>query len=253
MEIIAHKHNRIDILDGIRGFAIIAMVVYHGLYDLQVLFNINIGPLTMLSILEPPFAGAFILLAGVSSLFSHNNWMRALKVLLLAAAVTVATYLITPQEAIWFGILHFMGVAILLYALIRPVADKIPKIPAFILWSFLFIITYTLPTTFCIGIPGLIGVYLPASMRTVPGLFWLGLPDVNFSSGDYFPLMPWFFLFMAGTVLGVPIRDKKLPERFYTLRVPFFAAAGRNTLLIYALHQPVLYGLFTLIFNVLHW
>ena len=255
MELIARKHGRIDILDAIRGVAILSMVVYHALYDIQDIFGIPLRLFDALSVLEPPFAGAFILLAGVSCRFSHSNVRRGLRVFAVAMAVTLVTLLfslwVSPGETILFGILHFMGTAILLYALVGRAADRIPAAAALPLWLLLFALTYRMPETCALGIPGLLTVPLPAWTQHVPFLFILGLPDAGFSSADYFPLIPWMFLFMAGTVIGVPIREHRLPEWFYTVRVPYLAGAGRNTLLIYVLHQPVIYLLLAVLFHIL--
>ena len=255
MELIARKHGRIDILDAIRGIAILSMVFYHALYDIYDVFGIPIRLFNALSVLEPPFAGAFILLAGISCRFSHSNVRRGLRVLAVAMAVTLVTLLfsiwVSPGETIVFGILHFMGTAILVYALVGRAANRIPAAVALPLWLLLFALTYHMPETYAVGIPGLLTAALPAGIRNVPFLFILGLPDPNFSSADYFPLIPWLFLFMAGTVIGVPIREHRLPEWFYTARVPVLAGAGRNTLLIYVLHQPVIYLLLTVFFHIL--
>ncbi|HEX3025962.1 MAG TPA: heparan-alpha-glucosaminide N-acetyltransferase [Clostridia bacterium] len=243
MELIIKKHSRIDLLDAVRGIAILAMVFYHALFDLQDVFQINTHIFSMLEIFEPPFAGAFILLAGVSCRFSHNNYLRGLKVLALAMAVTVVTVLLIPGQSIYFGILHFMGVSILIYALFGRWIEKIPVRAGLVLWGLLFVLTCLLPLTGSIGIPGLWMLVIPGSFYSIPGSFLFGLPGPDFYSADYFPLIPWIFLFLAGAAAGLPIRQNKLPEKFYTMKVPFLAAVGRNTLLIYALHQPVIYGL----------
>ena len=70
----------------------------------------------------------------------------------------------------------------------------------------------------------------------------LGLPGAGFSSADYFPLIPWCFVFAAGTVVGRLARDGKFPAWTYPSRVPFFSFLGRHALLIYIVHQPVIYG-----------
>jgi uncharacterized membrane protein len=248
MELVIKKHSRIDILDAIRGIAILSMVVYHGLYDIYYVFGYKIVLYDIFTVLEPPFAGAFILLCGVSCLFSHNNLKRGVRVFFLAMVVTFGTILfskfISPGEEIYFGILHFMGAAIIIYAFIGRFLERIPRVVALPLWILLFAVTYTLPLTYMIGFPGFNILQLPFSLANLPWFFPFGLPGANFSSADYFPLVPWFFLFLAGTVLGVPIKEHKLPERFYTQRVPLFAGAGRNTLLIYVLHQPLLFIIF---------
>lgn len=252
MELIVKKHTRIDLLDAVRGVAILAMVFYHALYDLTAIFGVHIPLFAYLEPLEPPFAGAFILLAGLSCRFSHNNVRRALRVLALAAAVTAATVLFLPDEAIWFGILHFMGVAILLYIPCQRLLNYTPMSISLPVLGTLFALTYTLPSSGVFGIPGLFGAVLPTEWFSTPFLFWLGFPNPTFASADYFPLLPWLFLFLIGAVLGTPVKEHRLPNWFYTMRVPVLAAAGRNTLLIYALHQPILYGLMSLIFAILH-
>lgn len=254
MELIARRHSRIDILDAVRGVAILAMVFYHGLYDIADVFGVRMPLFDALSVLEPPFAGAFILLAGISCRFSHSNVRRGLRVLAVAMVVTGVTalfsYFVSPGQTIWFGILHFMGTAILLYALVAKVVERIPRPVAAGLWAVLFILTYSLPWSYAVGLPGLFSLAVPAWARNVPLFFLLGLPDTAFTSADYFPLVPWMFLFLLGTVLGEPIRERKLPAWFYTARVPVLAGAGRNTLLIYVLHQPVIYLLLLLFFRL---
>lgn len=254
MQLVIHKNNRIDILDAIRGAAIISMVFYHALYDIDDIFGYRIPILDTLffEIIRQPFTWAFILLAGVSSRFSHNNIKRGARVLFLGLIITVATVIFIPSQSIYFGILHFMGCAILLFELVKPVCDRIPATAAFVIWSVLFAITFTMPDTHFIGFPGLCGFALPEVLRNTPHIYALGFPDDNFFSADYFPMIPWFFMFLVGTVAGIPIKNHCLPEKFYTVRVPFLAAAGRNTLLIYVLHQPIVYGLLYLSFKLLH-
>ena len=81
------------------------------------------------------------------------------------------------------------------------------------------------------------------------GLFmtFLGFPDPGFFSGDYFPLFPWIFLYLTGYFLYGMFM--KFPEVKNALRihlpVPFLEAAGRHSLLLYLLHQPLLMLVFT--------
>lgn len=252
MQLVIHKNNRMDSLDAIRGIAILAMVFYHAMYDITDIFGFNVPFFGLMELLEPPFAGAFILLAGVSSRYSHNNFKRGLRVFLFGIVVTAVTVIFMPSESIYFGILHFMGAAILLFELVKFGTDHIPPIAAVIIWAALFIVTYKMPETGIIGIPGFFGINLPDILRNTPNIYFLGFPDGNFSSADYFPMIPWFFIFLIGTVIGIPIKEHKLPEKFYTARIPVLAAAGRNTLLIYVLHQPIVYGFLYLIFKIAH-
>ena len=73
--------------------------------------------------------------------------------------------------------------------------------------------------------------------------FILGVHPEYFYSADYFPILPWFFVFEAGTLLGKPIREGRFPRWFYEAKMPFFSRVGKHSLLIYILHQPILYGI----------
>lgn len=245
-------------MDAVRGIAILAMIVHHTMYDIEDIFNhtIHIWPIpgaflesTFFEWFRQPFTWAFIVLAGISCRFSHNNWLRAVKILAVAMALTLFTWAAMPSELIVFGILHFMGVAILLFAFTGRLLDKIPKPVAAVLWSVLFILTFWTPDSYFVGIPHLFGFTVTGWPTTHNYLFALGIPSQDFFSADYFPLMPWFFLFMLGTLIGTPIREHRLPEKFYTAKVPFFAFVGRHTLGLYIIHQPIVYSILWLLFH----
>ena len=76
---------------------------------------------------------------------------------------------------------------------------------------------------------------------------FLGLPDPEFFSGDYFPLFPWIFLYLTGYFLYGMLM--KFPEVKKALAIhlpaPFLETAGRHSLLLYLLHQPLLMLVFT--------
>jgi uncharacterized membrane protein len=200
--------GRIEAIDALRGFCIILVVAYHFGYTFVARGIIPRGALynPLLNILQPLFAGVFIVLAGVSSRFSRSNFKRGLLVLGCAGLVTAFSHIAgTP---IWFGILHLIAACILLYALL----DKLRlTIPAVLLAAFLLLLHNITK--------------------------WPVLP-----SADYFPIVPWGFLFFSGVWLGGPILNGAFPQWFYAARIPVFPAIGRRTLPIYLLHQPVLYG-----------
>lgn len=229
--------KRVDIIDALRGVCILLMVAFHFGYDLvnyagapqSLIYN----PLLM--VLQPFFAGVFILLSGISCRFSRSNARRGVQMLAAGIAVSLVTW--HMDNPAWFGILHFLGVAALFFAAydrIRPGKRTIyPKrdIAFLALMAVLFTVSYI----------------LTSYTYDIPHLWIFGIRDANFNSSDYFPLFPWIFVYAAGTRLGLYVTHNRLPPRFYTLRVPFFAAAGRNTLWIYLAHQPVLYGITLLI------
>lgn len=82
-----------------------------------------------------------------------------------------------------------------------------------------------------------------AASVSVGWLYPLGLTAPGFYSADYFPLLPWFFLFLLGTGLGGwCLENREAP--LLALRLPAALTwPGRHSLVIYVLHQPVLYGI----------
>ena len=123
-----NKKHRIFLLDEIRGFSILCMVVYHGVYNLLTFFPISFpffySPLVIF--LRDLFAGMFILISGVSCRFSRNNPKRGLLCLLFGMVMAAGSLLFVPELPIYFGILHFLGCAILLFALLQKALDHLP-------------------------------------------------------------------------------------------------------------------------------
>jgi uncharacterized membrane protein len=256
----AEKKSRIEIIDGVRGIAIIAMVIFHALYDIKYIFLINfsifgIDIFNIFEPLEPVFAGIFILLSGISSRLSHSNLKRGLQLAVVAILLTVGTmiysYATNDDQSIYFGILHFLSAAIIIFALLKTLLDKIPAYVSLPLWSVLFFVTYNIWQANFVGISGLFEFHIPEYIRNTGLLFPIGIYSETFKSADNFPLLPWIFIFLIGTVLGVYVKQRRLPEKFYTTKMPFFAFAGRYTLLIYIIHQPIVYGIIFLIFNII--
>ncbi len=230
---------RIWEIDLLRGIAIILMVFYHLGFDLQeicgirnffgIRFDITSRSLTLAQYF---FAGVFVILSGISSTLSHDNVRRALKLLAVAIVVTVVTYVYSPALTIHFGILHCLGVSILIYGLVFAKAR----------W-----LTAAIGGAAILGI----GLALPAILKSAPVRFdWLlpfGITSPTYSSYDYFPLLPWFGIFLIGAALGRSVyasRRSLLPLRLPSNPVNW---AGRQSLWIYILHQPLLLGILYLL------
>ena len=225
--------KRIELFDALRGLAILLMLVHHFAIDL---IGLGILPAWMIEnpiveVLWFVFASVFILLCGFSSEFAKNNKKRGLVILGFAYALTFVTSFI-PGAHIRFGILHLLGFCILIDAYFRPHLRTV----SWRTWFYLFAIGYA------------VFVLVNAGYWRNPDHLWmLGVVGPNFASADFFPLMPWFFLFELGTHLGVVAREDRLPQWVYAYRGGVLATVGRHTLIIYLLHQPIFYGVLYLL------
>jgi uncharacterized membrane protein len=202
------------------------MIGYHFGYDLVLFLGVPTWLIfnPILDFLQPFFAGVFIFLSGVSSRFSRNNLKRGLLMLAAAAAITLVTYFIGLP--VWFGIIHFLGAAAILFAFLRPAVDKISRPVQLVMYIALYVCA----------------IQFTGRVYNVGWLWWLGFRSAGFSSADYFPILPWIFCFLGGSFLGVPAARGQLPKWVYKQRVPVLSKIGRHTLLIYILHQPVIYA-----------
>ena len=225
--------GRIQIIDALRGLSILLMVAYHTGVDLYLfgLLSETVIYSPLLAVLQPLFAGVFIFLSGLSSQFSKSNYRRGVLTLLCAFLVSVATGVMGVP--VTFGILHFLGVAMLLYGLVQDVCQRLRWRPAFAVCLLAFILFFCL---------------FPLEIKTeIPYLYAIGIKTQQFQSADYFPLLPWLPLFFAGAFWGRFVIQGGMPDWFYTQRIPILPIVGRHTLLIYLLHQPVVYGIVWLI------
>ena len=226
--------RRFDILDAWRTLAIVLMVTYHFLFDLYIFGVITADQLfsTPLNILERFICCSFILLAGASARFSRNNLRRGL--IVLAAGLIVETGAMIAGQTIRWGVLMLLGTSMVLYHFLGKRLQKVPGLALAAGSGALFFLTRW---------------WTGRTILSTTWLYPLGLIHHGFYSADYFPLMPWFFLFLIGTALGgwcLAHRD----NRILTTPLPrVLTWPGRHSLMIYVLHQPVLYGISYLIWG----
>lgn len=175
-------------------------------------------------------AFAFVFLAGLSSaLHFHRKkdtallHRRGMIIFAWGLVITLVSFLTFPTYTIWFGALHLIGLGIFLSPFFIPH-------PRASFWVGVSI--------FLAGI----GLSLPFFSNTIPQ--WLGIFPFSFSTFDYFPLFPWLGIFLLGVWagskwwVGRAIINTKIPPLFQPL-----IWAGRNSLVIYLVHQPILLGL----------
>jgi len=228
------KKKRIEIIDALRGFAVTLMVIHHALYNMAAFLGAPwwLYKNPVFDVLQALFIGLFIVISGISSRFSRGNVERGSIVIVIAMLVTYVT--VRMEMPIYFGILHLLGFLMIFYGITRKLIDKIPrKVAPFIYIT--LIITSALARMH----------FSPVSDNPVLRdlLSVLGWRQAGFINYDNQYILPWIFVFLFGTWAGEYIREGRFPKKFYEIKVPFFPFIGRNALLVYVLHQPVMFGI----------
>ncbi len=243
---------RIPFLDEVRGLCCVLMVFHHAFYTLGYFYGIRWGQFLFdfFAVPGPFFAGLFILISGICCRFSRNNWKRGGLLLGVSLAMTLVLWLFMRDSVIWYGVLHFLATAILLYALLHRLLDRIPPavgVPVFAVLTLLFWCVSPSKGGF-IGIPGLFTLDIPAAWQSCRWLFPLGL--ANGQSADYFPFLQWIWVFLMGVCLGRWAAEGRFPAFMSRPHAPWLSAIGRYTLWIYLAHQPVIYGICWLLHTI---
>lgn len=235
--------SRLWEVDTLRGVAVVLMIIYHFTWDL-VYFglyqaNLLVGPWQWFA---RGIATIFIFVMGVSLTLSDTRerqrrgqspsfmkyLLRGGKVFGLGLLVTMATYYFIGRGFVIFGILHLLGLSIILdYPFLRSSR-----------WVSL--------------LAGLVviaaGVYVDTLVVSYPWLIWLGVKQAGIYMVDYYPVLPWFGLSLLGIFTGYSL----YPQGVRRFSLPNLAALspmrglrflGRHSLLIYVVHQPILIGL----------
>ena len=233
----AGKRSRFEAIDALRGAALVAMFVFHLVWDL--------GYYRLIPPQWPyakPFmgyghlvAGTFLVLVGASLVLATRggmNWSafgrRLAQILAGCAAITGATYYLFPESFIFFGILHCIALSSVL-------ALPFLRAP---LWLVALVAVVALALPLFVALPAL----------DAPAWWWLGLGTVEPPSNDWRPFLPWFGVVLAGVLLARLILMRSLPAKFAQWRAQNGAGralvwGGRHSLLVYLVHQPVFIAL----------
>lgn len=230
---------RIPLIDQLRGVALIAMAIYHFTWDLG--FFGYIEPETATTggwrIFARLIAGSFLFLVGFSLVLGHQKGFHARPFLVrlakiggAAAIITTATWFAFPDTFIFFGILHAIAAASVVGLLFLRLPIALTLLAA--------IAAVTAP------------LYLRAPLFDHPTLWWVGLSVDIPRSNDYVPLLPWLAPVLLGIALGKFFVASALPERWAGLGgrkkvwwKSLLETAGRHSLAIYLIHQPLLIAL----------
>ncbi len=245
----SNEKKRIHLLDLLRGAAVIAMVLYHMSYTFGEMFAFPffVKLLAATQNIAPPIiATTFILVSAYSSTLSRGNVRRGARIFAIALGISLVTCLILPLVGIdgaqiKFGILHFLGVAVMLSPLLYKLAGKVNFYLGTAVCIALAVGTRDLPVSGFFGLP------VTDPIQSVNVLFPLGIYHAPFYSADYYPLLPWIFVFLIGCFIAVKFPKDRLPAFAYKKTCPPVEFLGRHALLIYVVHQPVIFGIGELI------
>lgn len=248
MKLSRNAENRIHFLDEARGFAVFCMIFYHAFYLLYSFFDLKAAYELFVFFMpvEPIFAGLFMFVSGVSTSLSKNNLRRGLILLGIALGFTAVTAFIMPalgfvECEIYFGILHFLSCAIIIFALLRKPMSKINPFVGILLCAVLY--PFFSQIEYGILRYGNLAVFqLPESLYESNWLMPFGIYSDSFFSADYFPIFPNVFIFLAGSFLGAYLVKNGFPKWSYPKRNAFFGFLGRNALIIYIAHMPAIFA-----------
>jgi uncharacterized membrane protein len=231
------RSRRVDSVDCARGLALVGMAIYHLSWDLADFRLVQpMLPFTpQMRLLSHTVASVFLALVGVSLALAHRKglnsrafWRRVAVVAGAAALVTLGSLAFAPSEPIFFGILHCIAAASL-------IAGPFVAAPA---WASLAV--------------GLAAIAAPFLIRSTlfdpPWLLWLGVGEALPNTLDWRPLLPWagvVFLGLGVTRLPGALTWLDSQDRWRAKSAPArgIGFAGRHSLPIYLVHQPILIGL----------
>ncbi len=241
------KSARYNVLDFIRGVALVGMIIVHTLMNMVHQFEYNIDWYLSIEDVFYKYGGCiFVLLSGFCWKLSRNNFKRGIMMLVFSAIISAVTIFLMPENAILFGVICLMGTA----SIVMIPLDKILRYVNSYAGFFISVVTFVLTkwTDFgYIGIGKMRILEYPKSWYANNFTAFLGFPKFDFASADYFPVIPWLFLFIAGYFLyGIFKRNN-----WFDILKPHILKpvewVGRHSLIIYLAHQPIIYGVLILI------
>ncbi len=244
----AQKNSRYGLLDSLRGLCLLSMIGYHGMYDL---LHIAGFPLPWLHdtpgyLWQQSICWSFILLSGFCWSLSRKPLRHGLILTACGAGVTLITYFLMPSELIQYGVLTLLGLSALLLQLFTWLGNRFslgfPPALGLLLSLLLFFLLRGVPQGY-LGFEGLRLYPLPESLYQTDWAAVLGFTSPSFYSADYFPLLPWFFLYTAGFFLWKCLSRREKVLEFLRPGFAPLSFLGRHSLLIYLLHQPALLGI----------
>lgn len=237
-----HRLGRWPLLDVLRTLALLNMLAFYVLLDLQLVRGLAADGewLRWAKLWQQLICSAFIVLSGMCFAMGRDHLRRGLELNLLGLAVTAFTWLFTPEHAVYYGVLTFLGMAMWLSHYVKRYLLELPAMTAMVMCY----VSYSLFRNLDSGVmrcSGKIVLHWPQWLYT-DWLALLGFHSPGFASADYVPLLPNIFLFWFGVYA---FRLLHAERREYLSRYNFavLTQPGKLSLTLYLLHPPVLLGL----------
>lgn len=233
--------ERYHLLDGLRGLTLLNMILYHGMFDLVVLYGGRVEWFFQRPgyVWQQSICWTFIVLSGFCWRLGKAPLKRGLMISAGGLAVTAATFAFMPSERILFGILTFTGAAMLSLVSLSGFLDRLPQCAGFCVSGILFFLTRNINRGY-LGFESIVLGRVPEAWYRGIGTAALGFPGPGFFSGDYFSFFPWIFLYLCGYFLYGSVMECEKIRRFLRCHVKGLEWIGKHSLPIYMIHQPVL-------------
>ncbi|HOE42252.1 MAG TPA: heparan-alpha-glucosaminide N-acetyltransferase [Rhodoferax sp.] len=237
------KAQRFEVIDALRGLAVVWMTFFHLGFDLNhfgyIRQNFYADPLWTWQ--RTLIVSLFLFCAGLGQAVALAQghgwarfWQRWVQVVACALLVTLGSWLMYPGSFIYFGVLHGLALMLLL-------ARLTCHWGRWLWWLGWLAITSVLIAPYAMNswaTSQLIELF------NAPMLNWIGWITEKPVTEDYVPLLPWLGLVWWGLATGKWLLDTKpgvLRQALAPALKPL-AWLGRWSLSYYMLHQPVLIG-----------
>ncbi len=226
----------------------ISMILYHACWDLVYIFGVDFAWYQGRGayVWQQSICWTFILLSGFCWSLGKRPLKRGLIVFAGGAVVSLVTIVFMPEDRVVFGVLTLIGSCMLLMVPLKKVFTKLSLSAE---WGLAFsVVLFVLTRNVnrgCLGFESWKLIRLPKALYQGMIMTFLGFPEPAFYSTDYFSLIPWLFLFLSGYFLYCMIGKKsngRIMEQYLMTGWKPLSFLGRHSLIIYMLHQPVIYG-----------
>jgi uncharacterized membrane protein len=228
--------KRILELDVLRGVAVILMVMFHFGFDLAEFGYASYQTTVDMEwkVFRAVVLSMFLVAVGMSAYVAYAdgiNYKKLIKNLaklsLVSVMISMGSYVAFPHAWIYFGVIHFIVLALplSLFFLHKPYLALLLGI--------------AIPLSYILG-------FFPLDALHHWSVQHLHIPSFTV---DVVSFTPWFGLVLLGVFLmSKNLFDFKLKDSTLNARLSFL---GRHSLLIYLVHQPILFGGFYLLKEVL--